>query len=333
MPDFTPASLKGHDAVEKALKSGGGGFKPWAPQITWSDGEEKHILIITPASEFYTVDLHEFVPVGTGKKANGDEYEKKEVFISRHSLGEDYDKISDDLDWDPRRRTLAVAVELEPEFENVRGRQRVSGLSVKTEQFTRKDEDGNEQEVEAPIIGMLVQAQKNFFGWLISYDRTKGPVEETPFSVVRRGSGSDTDYDIVPFANEDIDLSGLFDNLDGIAYLRDEVDDISKQVGEAEDDFEAATVVGVALLEKRFEELADKDRYDELVGPIDELPEQRFKKNKKKDDKKSSSRGARPKRSSPRGKAKSEDDEAEPEDKDKLARFADLKGEVEAAGK
>lgn len=324
MPEFSPASLKGHDAVDRALKSSGGNFKPWAPNITWAEGEEKYILILTPASEFYTVELHEFVPVGEVEKADGSTYTKKESFISRRALGESYDKITDDLDWDPRRKTLAVAVELEPDFEEVKGRKRVSGFTVKTETFTRKGEDGDEEDVEAPLIGMLTQAQKNFFGWIISYDRTKGPIEETVLSITREGTGSDTDYVMVPFAGEDIDLSGLFDNLDGISYLRDEVEDVEKQVDAAEDNYEAASAVGLALLEKRFGELADKDRYDEFMDPIDKLPDQMFKK--KKGDKKSKpSRGSRPKRNSPRSKSKDDDDDKG----DTLSRFADLKKDFE----
>jgi hypothetical protein len=330
MPKFNPANLKGHEAVERALKSSGGGFKPFIPQITWKDGEEKYLLVISPASEFYTTDLHEFIEVGEGKKANGDTYTKYESFVSRKSLGEKHDKIQDELNRDPRRRTLAVAVELEPEFETVKGRKRFSGAAVKTETFTRKDDDDGEEEVTVPAIGMVIQSQKNFFGYLISYDRTKNPTHETVFSVTREGDDSDTNYVFVPFSDAEVDLDPLFDNVENVSYLADEIDDILKAVSESDNEWDAVAEIGTAMLDKRFGELADEDRYDELIGPIDELPPSRFGAKKTTSKGSSSKRAARPKRESQQSKVrkvkKSDDSNA---DSDRMKRFAKLREEIE----
>jgi hypothetical protein len=325
-----PTFRKGSEAIEEAVKSQGGGFTPFLPQLNWKDKDEKFILLLTPIEDTYTVDLHEFVEVGEFKKANGDTFVKKESFVSRkdRGIGEDYDKI-EDLGREPRRRTLGVAVELEPTFETVRDRQRVSGFAVKTDTFTRKTDDG-EVDVESPRVGMLNQAQKNFFGWLVSFDRTHAPAHETPLQVIRRGDGSDTTYDFIQ-VDQEIDFSDLFDNLDGIGYLTEEErDEVEKEIEAAKDDLEAATAVGVALLEKRFGELIDKERYDEFMDPIDKLPPPRFGGTAKKDDEKPS-RGSRPARKSPRSKNGASSDEAEStDDSDKVAAFKELRDAVEA---
>ena len=326
-----PTFRKGHEAIEEAAKSSGGSFTPFIPQLTWKDKDEKFILLLTPIEDTYTVDLHEFIEVGTYKK--GDETKTKfESFVSRkdRGIGEDYDKI-EELGREPRRRTLGVAVELEPSFETVRGRKRPSGFSVKTDQFTRKTDDG-EVDVEAPRVGLLSQAQKNFFGWLVSFDRTHAPAHETPLQVVRRGSDSETTYDFIQFEGNEIDFSGLFDNLDGIGYLTDEDrDELDKAIESAEDDYTAAVAVGVAILEKRFGELIDKERYDELMGPIDELPAPRFGGGSKKKDDSKKSRGSRPARKSPRQSNNGDSDESSDEpDQDRLERFKELRDSVEA---
>jgi hypothetical protein len=317
VPDFTP--LRGHDAIEREVRRSGK-FSPFAPQLTWQkDKQEKFILLISPLDKVYTPDLHEFIEVGTGQKNNGETYTKFESFVSRKSLGESTDPIQDRLGREPRRRSLGVGVELEPVYETVRGRQRPKSFAVKTETFTRKTDDG-EVDVEAPVIGMVIQAQKNFYGYLVSYDRTNGPVQETPFQVIRRGTDSDTTYDFVPFAGVDVDLSPLFDNLDGIAYLRDE--DLS-QITQEDDDFLAAADLGTFFLEKRWEELIDEDRYHDLIDPIKELPPSRFGNKKSQNQ---STRSSRPQRKSPRESTNN----GGSEDGDRMAEFEKLRAEVGA---
>lgn len=331
MPEFR----RGGDAIDKAMKSRGGDFKPFVPQHIWKDDqEEKFILIISPINDTYTVELHEWIEVGEGKKRNGDEYTQFEMFISRKDpgIGEPTDKI-EELGRVPRRRTLGVAVELEPEYETVKGRQRPAGFSVKTEQFTRKTDDG-EVEVEAPAIGMLIQAPKNFFGWLWSFDRTQAPVHETPFQVIRRGKDSDTTYDFMQFIDADIDFTNLFDNIDNISYLSDEAEGLYKEIEDAEDDWVAATVIGNAMLEKRINELIDEDRYHKFMDEIDELPPSRF--GGKKESSSSSARSSRPARKSPRNsgssrRTKKSESNDEGEDKDRLARFEALRESVSAS--
>lgn len=276
MPDFR----RGAAAIEEAATSrGGGNFRPFVPTIQWKDDkEEKYILFLTPVDEIPTVDYHDWIPVGKGEKANGDTYTKFEQFISRKdpAIGESYDEIEDRLNTKPKSRNIAVAVELEPILEkDAKGRERAVGFVVATDTYTRKDDNGNEIEVEQPLIGLVIQAAQNFFGWLSSYDASQGPIEETPMHVVRRGKDANTTYDFIALESRPVDFTPLFDSIDGLSYLRDEMDDVLSSIEEAESFEAAAKVVADILLSKRLDELADKDRYDEFVGPI-EVIESKF---------------------------------------------------------
>lgn len=314
-----PTFRKGLEAIEEATNSKGGSkFQPFVPQIKWSgDKEAKYVLVLTPISECTTCDLHEWIEVGKGQKANGDEYKKFEQFIARTDagIGEDYDDIEQRLGKLPRRRTLGVAVELEPVMETIKGRQRPKGFIVKTETFKRDGDD-----VEAPVVGILLQASKNFFGWLGSYDNTQAPITETPMQVIRRGTDQDTSYDFMPFPDLKVDFTPLFDGLGEIGYLRDDAEDLAKELGNYEDDFDAASYIGTALLDKRVSELADGDRYKELIDGIAELPPSKFDRKPPT----GKPRAARPERPSPR-KAESSDDG----DSAKGKRFADLRASLE----
>ncbi len=297
-----PTFRKGLEAIEEATNnSGGKKFSPFVPQIKWgSDKESKYILMLTPISEVVTCDLHEWIKVGEGKRKDGTSYDNFEQFISRkdNGIGEDYDDIEERLGKLPRRRTLGVAVELEPILETVEGRQRPKGFAVKTETYTNRDGD----EIVSPVIGIVLQASKNFYGWLGSFDNNQAPITETPFQVVRRGMDSDTTYDFMPFVDQDVDFTPLFDGLDNVNYLSDEYEELNNQLSNYENDFEAASAIGIALLDKRVAELADGERYKSLIDPIEELPKSKY--DRKPDAKERS----RPERPSPRSRSRGEDD-------------------------
>lgn len=261
---------RGLAAIEEAKNKSatGGSFKAFCPEIRWrEDKEDKYVLFITDVQEYAaTVDLHEWIPVGEQERADGSRYTKYESFISRKDLGEATDELSDRLDNFPRRRTLGVALELEPIMEMVKGRQRPRGFTVKTTTFTRDDVDQ-----ESPVIGVVTQSPRNFWGWLGSFDETTAPITDTPLQVIRRGKDASTEYDFIPYQDTEVDLSPLLENLGNIGYLNDKQEEMLAAVEGADNDNEAAIQVGNLLLDKRLEELADKDRYDELVGPIQEI--------------------------------------------------------------
>lgn len=281
MPNYQPR--RGLGAVEQAAnRKGGSKIKGFAPEIRWrDDGEKKYILVLSNFEDndpnaVVVADLHEFIPVGTGEKANGDTYTRYESFVSRKDPlagNESYDDLEDRLGNKPRTRCIGVALELEPEFEVVKGRKKPVSFSVKTDTFTRKTETGTE-EVDQPAIGLIIQSAFLVWSPLGSLDESQGPLSELPVEVTRRGKDVNSRYDFVPFMDMPVDLSGLFDNLDGITYISDELSEIKDDIV-AKGDIEAAQMVGQILVDKRLTELSDKDRYEELVGPIDHI-EQRF---------------------------------------------------------
>ena len=316
-------------AAVKATSSGGGGIS-FAPEIFWKDdGEKKYVLILTPTDEIWKFDLHEFIPVNR-KRADGSTFTAKEAFMSRKDpyVGEDFDKIEDELGRAPRTRCLGVGVELEPVMEVVKGRKRPTGFSVKTREFTRNTEDG-EQQVTVPLIGFITQSAKLMWGPLVSYDESQGPLSELPLEIIRRtpGKKSETRYDFVPFMDIPVDLSSIVDNLDGVTYLSDVLEDVIKELEATDgDDVASAQVVARALVEKRVTELADGERYTDLVGPIDELPSLPWESSTRKPVQAVESVTVQKK--SQRETAKTE--EPAEEESTTRSRFADLKARIES---
>lgn len=329
--------------AEAQERRGGGDFRPFVPQIQWrEEDEEKFIRFLTPLDEIPTFEYFDWIPVGKGEKADGSTYTKYEHFISRKDpyIGEDYDDLQDRLGVDPKFRCLGIAVELEPVMETVKGRPRPVGFEVKTTTFTRKDEDGNEEEVTAPAIGIIVQAATNFWGWLSSYDSSMGPIEDVAFQVKRRGKKTDTAYDFIAIEGKPIDMSPLVENLEGISYLRStlEADDgeLLTALEQAADEDTAAFIIAEALFARRVEELSDAERYEELVGPIEEIEQKFGPKKKGGDDKKSTVKRERPKRER---KAAAEDSDAEAPAEEapaaeptKAEKFAALRAKMDAKG-
>lgn len=323
-----PQYRRGLAAIEEAATAkSGGGFRPFAPEIKWrEDGEQKYILVLTPVDEVATLDLHEWIPVGKGEKANGETYTKYDTFLSRKDpfVGEDYDDIEDRLGRAPKTRCAGVAVELEPIMETVRGRQRPKGFAVKTDTFTRKTDDG-EEEVTQPIIGLIIQSAALMWSPLGSLDENQGPLAELPVGVTRRGKDKNTRYDFVPFMDAPVDLSPVVQFLDGITYLSDDLDDLVTAIEAADSELAMAQIVAEALFNRRIAELADKERYDELVAPIEELQDKFGSK------KKATSRPSRPARRSPRPTAPeaAEEPAEEASEPSKTDKFAALKARVE----
>lgn len=321
-----PEYRRGTAAIEEAAnRKGGGGFRPFAPEVRWqNDNEKKFVLILTPPNEVGTFDLHEWIPVGKGEKANGETYTRYESFLSRKDpcIGEDYDKISDDLDQPPKTRCMGIAVELEPVVENVKGRLRPTSFTVKTDTYTRNTDDGA-VEVTQPEIGLIVQSAYLMWAPLASYDESaQGPLTELPLEVTRQGTDANTRYNFVPFPGLPVDLTAVIEYADGISYLEDDIADVVAAMSAADNDLGAAQAVAEALFNKRLAELADGDRYNELVGPITTLPDRYGKKK------------AAAKKATPRPKAKTEAvEEATPEPEVKETpradKFAELKARVE----
>lgn len=302
MPDFR----RGTAAIQAANESSGG-FQPFAPSIRWTeDKEEKYVLFLTPIEEVPLVELHEFIPIGEGEKGDGTSFQKYGFYISRkdQAIGEDYDLLEDRNGFKPKQRNLAVAVELEPVMKTVSGRQRPKGFEVKTREFDRRidpeDENSDKETVLAPVVGVTIQSPFNFFGYLASFHEGTAPVEETPFKVQRRGKTKDTTYDFVHYLDQAVDLSALIENVDGISYLNEQMDEIIEKIDNL-DDAEAGRVIADYLLDARLEELADGERYEEEILPLEDLKPKYGNKDKYGNE--SKKRPSRPSRRSQRSRS------------------------------
>lgn len=264
MPEFR----RGIAGMQSNNSAGGKQYPAFCPEIRWqNDREEKFILFLNRIDDIPTVELHTFIPVGTTKSGKT----KYEQFISRTdpAIGEPKDDLTDRLGRKAAARALAAAVELEPVYTTVNGKRRPTGFEVKTETFSRKTEDGGTEEVEAPLVGLVVQSPFNFYGWLGSFSESTGSIEDTPFQVIRRGKDAKTTYDFMPFLDQKVDFTNLIDLIGNVSYLRGETDALPN------DPAEAALEIGTRLLTKRLNELVDGERYEEMVSPI-EVIEDRF---------------------------------------------------------
>lgn len=313
-----PEFRRGAEAIAKAQeRKAGGNFRPFTPNLFWkSDGDVKYLLFLNDIATIPTVDLIGFIPV-KGKKGNGDEFEYPEQVIARTdaAIGENSDPMTDEWDAKPKETCVAVAVELEPVLETVNGRQRPTGFEVKTVTFDRRvrDDEGEltdeSEEVEAPVVGFITQSPRNFFNVVSSYDAEEAPIEETPVKILRVGSKADTVYTIAGYPDMEVDLGILVDTIENLNYIGDDLDDLLDAI-DGVDDAEAARIIGDLLLDKRLEELADPERYDELFKGITETLDKFGSKNKKK----SSTKERPARRSQRRAAAVEEEPEAEGSD-------------------
>lgn len=344
---------RGAEAIAAASNSGGGNFTPFVPELRWKDdGEKKYILVLTPMESVGAFDLHEFIPL-PAEKSNGEEYTRYETFMSRKDpyINEDYDLIEDEHGRKAKTRCAGVAVELTPVMKDVKGRKRPVEFTVKTDTFTRKGEDG-EEEVEFPLIGLIVQSSKLMWSPLNGYEESQGPLVELPLEVTRRGKKADTTYEFIPFMDIPVDLSAIGELVDGISYLRDDVDELLPELEAADDDVAVAQLVAQTLMTKRVEELADLTRYEDLVGDLEEIEPNQWEKGKKKaQGKRTVGRRGRPSQRKARAEVETPEEEpdtsvtaeadAEPEATEEVAeeetteapaksdRFAKLKARVE----
>jgi hypothetical protein len=259
LPDFEKA--RGKAGMEGSSKKATR-LAIFCPTIRLRDGESKYLVFLNPESQLVTINLHEWIPVGEYKSGKT----QFESFIDRRDpvIGEDEDELTDRLGVASKKRTLGVAVELEPKFEvQGNGRKKATGFEVKLESYTRTNEEGEDEEVQAPVVGLVIQSKANFYGTLASYDEAVAPIEELPVQVVRRGGDKETAYDFVPFPDTPVDYSNLFEYLDGVGYLRGSG---IEPVGKTEQ--ERAVDLGNKFLDHRLEQLADSHRYTDLVSPI-----------------------------------------------------------------
>jgi hypothetical protein len=309
---------KGAEAVAKSTeKKSGGSFRTYTPTIYWpGDNDQRYLLFLNPMDEIVTADMVRYIPQEF-KGRDGEIHETFEEVIARtdDSIGESVDPMVRDWDGAAKPHGIAVAVELEPTFEEVNGRDKIVGLEVKTSTFERRirDEDGDltddTEEVTKPEVGIITQSTYNFFNVVTSFDANDYPIDSCPVKITRVGSDSSTTYTIQGYDGINVDLAPLVDYVEGISYLNDEMDELLKLVDDAETLEDAARVIGETILNKRLDELVDEERYDKLYESIDKSLDRFGNKNKKKGDK--PAKKAAPRRSQRRTAAAEDEPAAE----------------------
>ena len=299
---------RGADEIEKSATSRGDGDGKWRPFIQnffWKDGDDRFLLFLNPISDIPKVLMQE-VWLESGRKAYA-------IARTTPAIGEKKDPIQDTWQYKPIERYVGVAVELEADMKEVRNRPRPVGFHVLTRKFDRRIFDdkgeatGETEEVEAPIVGMVVQSASNFFRHVAHKDAKDGPITECAVQITRLGGGTDTDYSVDMFADLDVDLSNLINYFDGISYLSEE--EIST-LGAIEDDEELVTQLGSVLLDKRLDEMTDQDYYNEILDEITE-PARFAKENKPSNSSRRASQG-RNRTARPSQKKEAHPDETDP---------------------
>lgn len=173
--------LKTGQAAMKSAKRGG-----FFNNIYWKEDKEVRFLaFLTPFEEVPGLPIHMY------ETANGwrtfvcrkaaifeDESQGRCDICSLMVKGKERDPAK------PNFKQIALAVELEPVYERVEGREKLVGFEVKMDEY---EKDGETK--TAPAIGMVSQAPSNFWVPMASTVDRKGDITEYVLEVERKGKG------------------------------------------------------------------------------------------------------------------------------------------------
>jgi len=226
---------RGAEAIKAAAtRSAGGKF---TPTFKFETDKTTYLQFLTDLDDIPTVLMHRFIIVGHREDGNP----IYEHFISRRDPtldgAEGYDPLVDRFGVNPSSRSIALAVELEPEWGGGSGsRKTIKGFDIATRQFTTKDDETK----EVPAVALIIESPFTFFDQLTAIADMGEEITEKVFAVKRNGKGTDTSYTLLPVGDaldfED-ELDAFFEDFDFDAWL---------------------------------DELADEDRVRELIDPIED---------------------------------------------------------------
>jgi hypothetical protein len=285
MGDFS--FRRGAAEIEKASeRKGGGNFNAFAPSIYWKgDKEIKYVLLLNDIESIPRLDLIDMVPVREFDRGDGTTGTAYEMVIDRRdpglgSLRQRSEPLVDEFGARSRDSNLMVAVELEPITEKVRNREVPRGFRVATKEVTRRlrDDQGeltdDTEEITVPIYGFINGAANNFGAALASIDATEMEVHTGAIKVMRVGKDKNTQYQMKGFPEIPVDLGPLIDGLDYINYLTsEEREELAAYVSSVDNDEDVAQELGRVLLEKRLQEIADGEHYEEVLAAVRERNE------------------------------------------------------------
>lgn len=191
---------KGTDEIRKAEKSGGGKYTSF---IGWKDGDTKLVYFVTPAEEIPKLKLHAFVEIPY-EDSDGNEATRYDTLVCRKdpAFREESNNTCDLCDrvgHTPTEKFVALAVELEA----IKDGKKIKGVTPLMRTYTDRDDN----EVEVPQVGLVIQASRNFFAPYVAWD-TRKELSETSFEIERDGASTDTKYYFFPIDSKP-DLEGL----------------------------------------------------------------------------------------------------------------------------
>lgn len=183
------------------------GGRRYIPNIYWKvDGENdiRYLAFLTPLAEVPRLLMHGFVRTPNGPRTFV--CRKNEIFEDENPTGEC--PICDEYKKAPRNQWLAMAVELEPEYDRVNGRQQIVGFKPKMDEW-EYEKDGKTETGTAPHVGIVSQALKNFwtpFTAKVNREITRngvGDLNEVVYEIQRVGkTKDDTTYLFEPYNPE-----------------------------------------------------------------------------------------------------------------------------------
>jgi hypothetical protein len=281
---------RGAEAIAQASQRKSGGR--FAPVFKFDAGETKYVQFLMSMDEIPTVLMHQFIVVGYREDGNP----KYERFISRRDPALDgpdgYDELIERFGVSPTNRSIALALEVEPEVTRSGGKKTIEGFVPATRQFERDGET-----VTVPAFGLIIESPNTFFTHLAA-NADLMAIEETIFAVKRTGKSTDTTYTFIPTGHDALDVE-------------EELAEFAEWF-----DFEAW-----------LDELADEDRMRELIGPLpDDFVVSRFAKKGNDGGGRRSSRSTRAAASADDGDEGGEEEAAEkPATGSRSSRFAAIR--------
>lgn len=235
------AGAAGSEAIERNRQKTGGGF--YTPSIYWKNvGDEKFIQFLGDEDSFLTFRTFNMLTVGT-RDDGGAKYES---FISQTdpNVGDadSTDLITQRYGIKPKPRTFAIALEVEPQYEEVPAKggkktiKSVVGFEPVMRTYTNKDDE----EVTVPTVGIVEQSPylDTFFPWLADYAQSND-ISTKVFKITKKDDGTDTRYYFEPFDGA-LDLEEL---------------ELTEEIGK---------------LHSHIENLADYQRQVDIIGPLPE---------------------------------------------------------------
>lgn len=164
------------------------GRRRFTPTIYWKDSGEAHYLAFTtPCDQMPLVLIHNFVETPNGKRTFV--CRKYPAFLDE-SGGECY--ICDYLEHQATFKRLACAFELDPIEELKGGRKVVKELVVQTNEV-----ETDEGIKSYPRSGIIMQADRNFFGQIFTYDQEQNPITDVSVKVIKQGVKASVRYDML----------------------------------------------------------------------------------------------------------------------------------------